>query len=827
IDKELANGCFEVRLAIDTDDKCLLHWGLCSGLNQSWQIPPDSILPEGSTPCGPDAVRTPFTKRDLTQRISISVDRDISFSHIVFVLFFPKQDRWDNNNGKNFYIRIPAPGESIFSPSRALDGQLKGKEPAFRQGYDLESQGEFAAAVVKEDDLFRLYLVADIPGRLILHWGIGIKSRFEWLLPLKSHRPLGSKIVDKKAVHTLFASDHGLNRLLLEFKEQDAPLGISFVLHRPDTGEWINLGKGNFFIPVNPPLRADTPFETPELSEITEEIINVETGKNSWTLMHRFNLCHDLLDRGPRDVNLLALLFVWLRFSAMRQLDWQRNYNTQPRELSHAQKRLTIKLASIYRDADTSGARDMVRRIISTVGRGGEGDKGQRIRDDILKIMHRHHIKEVTGHFMEEWHQKIHNNATPDDIVICEAYLGFLYSNGDVGLFYKILENGGVSRERLVSFERPIVTDPDFNPHIKDGLAHDLENYLRLLKSIHSASDLSSAIESCNHCLDEQVKGQIAFIYHSRDDHGILLVDRVSRITEARTRITGLLGEFFDEHCIRDIIYLDLGLEEFLRVVVEQKFHEKMDRDQLTELIGMIAENLSFSHYRAELRRCASHWKRLKMISGRKREWSLQAISVIERMTYNLGTFIDGCDRLMQSKAEHLGKAFNADSWAVSLFTQEIVRGSLAFLLSGLLRRMDPILRKDAELGDWQVISRSETAGRVEIETLAAIQDKKFDPPALIITDTVSGEEEIPAGVVGVITPAGVDILSHVSVRARNVGILFATCFSTETIDELKSFKGRTLNFSVDGSGDVTFEEVRDKKGAKKRSVKETAPTPL
>ena len=55
--------------------------------------------------------------------------------------------------------------------------------------------------------------------------------------------------------------------------------------------------------------------------------------------MHRFNLCHDLLDEAQHDEDALALLFAWLRYSAIRQLDWQRRYNTKPRELSHAQDR--------------------------------------------------------------------------------------------------------------------------------------------------------------------------------------------------------------------------------------------------------------------------------------------------------------------------------------------------------------------------------------------------------------------------------------------------------------------------------------------------------
>jgi hypothetical protein len=38
-------------------------------------------------------------------------------------------------------------------------------------------------------------------------------------------------------------------------------------------------------------------------------------------------------------------IYVWMRYSAIRQLTWQRNYNTQPRILGGAQERLTHKIA--------------------------------------------------------------------------------------------------------------------------------------------------------------------------------------------------------------------------------------------------------------------------------------------------------------------------------------------------------------------------------------------------------------------------------------------------------------------------------------------------
>ena len=49
-------------------------------------------------------------------------------------------------------------------------------------------------------------------------------------------------------------------------------------------------------------------------------------------------------------------------------------------------------------------------------------------------------------------------------------------------------------------------------------------------------------------------------------------------------------------------------------------------------------------------------------------------------------------------------------------------------------------------------------------------------PPPLQVT----GEEEIPEGVVAVLTPDAPDVLSHVSVRARNMKVLFATCHDPE-----------------------------------------------
>ena len=123
---------------------------------------------------------------------------------------------------------------------------------------------------------------------------------------------------------------------------------VDFVLFFPGEKRWDNNGGKNYRVGLD---GAD-PLPAPETSgpstPLAEDIIRSEA-HGSWTLMHRFNRCFDLLDQVQGDVEGLAWLFVWLRFSAIRQLTWQRKYNTQPRELAHAQDRLTQKLADLYR----------------------------------------------------------------------------------------------------------------------------------------------------------------------------------------------------------------------------------------------------------------------------------------------------------------------------------------------------------------------------------------------------------------------------------------------------------------------------------------------
>lgn len=114
---------------------------------------------------------------------------------------------------------------------------------------------------------------------------------------------------------------------------------------------------------------------------------------------------------------------------------------------------------------------------------------------------------------MEEWHQKLHNNTSPDDVVICQvlelffcsnffiglhnlilffffkkitmslqALIDHIKSDFDIGVYWKTLNENGITKERLLSYDRGIHSEPNFRRDQKDSLLRDLGNYMRTLK---------------------------------------------------------------------------------------------------------------------------------------------------------------------------------------------------------------------------------------------------------------------------------------------------------------------------------------------------------
>ncbi|KAD2393750.1 hypothetical protein E3N88_40727 [Mikania micrantha] len=693
-----------------------------------------------------------------------------------------------------------------------------------KKAYKLTNE-ELLVLVTKASSKIRVHLATGLKEPLTLHWALS-KKVGEWLAPPKHLLPQGSTPL-VTAADTQFSTisiDGATNKIqLLEIEIGEGFVGMPFVLFSGD--KWIKNNGSDFYIELFEPKKKikDAGEGKGTAKALLDKITELESEAQK-SFMHRFNIAADLIEEAKDTGELgLAAILVWMRFMATRQLIWNKNYNVKPREISRAQDRLTDLLQNVY--VNYPQYNELLRMIMSTVGRGGEGDVGQRIRDEILVIQRNNNC---AGGMMEEWHQKLHNNTSPDDVVICQALIDYIKSDFDISVYWNTLNTNGITKERLLSYDRAIRNEPKFSSDQKEGLLRDLGNYMRTLKAVHSGADLESAISNC---MGYKSEGQgfmvgvninpvsglpsgfpelLQFVLEHVEDKNVETL--LEGLLEAREELRPLLSKPNDR--LKDLLFLDIALDSTVRTAIERSYEElnSAKPEKVIYFITLLLENLILSSDNNEdLIYCLKGWNQaLGMLKTRDDSWALFAKSVLDRTRLALASKGELYHQLLQPSAEYLGARLNLDQWAVSIFTEEIIRAGSAASLSSLVNRLDPILRDVAHLGSWQVISPVEAVGYVVVvDELLSVQNKTYKLPTILVAKSVSGEEEIPDGTVAVVTPDMPDVLSHVSVRARNSKVCFATCFDPDILDDFRSKEGKLLKLKPT-SADIIYSEVQE-----------------
>ncbi|XP_010254601.1 PREDICTED: alpha-glucan water dikinase 2 isoform X2 [Nelumbo nucifera] len=657
---------------------------------------------------------------------------------------------------------------------------------------------------------YHILVAVNMKGAIVLHWGVSKSSYGEWLAPPPDILPERSKLLDG-ACQTYFKdviTREGSFQLVdINLKQKDF-LGISFVLW--SGGSWIKNNGANFFVGLKPMNKGEGDSKG-IVKWLLDEISQREKDAQR-SLMHRFNIAAELTERCKNEGQLgLIGIFVWLRFMTSRQLTWNKNYNVKPREISAAQDKFTDLLQKIYLSQPND--REIVRLIMTCIGRGGQGDVGQRIRDEILVLQRNNDCK---SGMMEEWHQKLHNNSSPDDVIICQALLDYVRSDYKIDVYWRTLKANGITKDILGSYDRPIVSEPCFRADAKEGLIRDLTSYLRTLKAVHSGVDLESAIETC---LGYSSKGHdfmsgiqvhsvsglslrlqecLNFVKTHIDDKNIGPL--MEKLLEARIELFPVL--VMPHERLKDLLFLDLALASAVRTTMERGFKDLQNAHlpDMLFLISLVLENLCLSTVNNEdLIYCTKDWCHIrKLYDPNGEQWALQTKAVLDRLQLVLTDKSQHYQRMIQPSAQYLGQLLGVQKWAIDIFTEEVIRAGSAPILSMLINRLHPILRKIANLGCWQVISPLDVCGFVtSVNELMTVQDKVYKQPTVLIANKVTGGEEIPDGVVAVLTHDMPDVLSHVSIRARNSKVCFATCFDQRILQDLKLKEGKAVSIWI------------------------------
>ena len=457
--------------------------------------------------------------------------------------------------------------------------------------------------------------------------------------------------------------------------------GINFVIYDPVKDRWYNNYRKDFQIKFKLKINKkkskmiliDKHLSMPEF---VSDIITCEASYGSWTLMHRYNKCCDVINEWDENTpnEYWYWILIWLRYSYQRQLDWQRNYNTRPRELSNSMDRLSMLITGKYSNSIQkekpykslfNSQSSLIKHILSLLGKGT--GNGQAIRDEILVIMHKNKIPESNSNFYEQWHQKLHNNTTPDDIVICEALLAFLYS-GNIEDYRNTLKRGGISKERMASYERKITAEPWHN----SSYIGDFERYLKILKSVHASTDLIQTYEQCKYIIGNNWK--LDDIIRNKDDKDV--INQIRRVTEGREELHNIIkNNLNDWGKLRDVLFFELSLEIYVRQLVERIIHIQINYQTYIYEISLILRNIKISYPNfSEFNICLDDWfnivEKIKNQNDFSKLSMLKVKSVISRLNRLLSNVIDFYNQNFEGRAKFFGKECGVDNYAAyfSLF---------------------------------------------------------------------------------------------------------------------------------------------------------------
>ncbi|KAI8474403.1 MAG: hypothetical protein J3K34DRAFT_493679 [Monoraphidium minutum] len=538
---------------------------------------------------------------------------------------------------------------------------------------------------------------------------------------------------------------------------------------------------------------------------VVDEIAGQES-KAERSLMHRFGIAADLVRRRAaaagggaaaeaEAARALAAVAVWLRFSGLRLLRWNVNYNVKPREISAALDGLGDALVF---ESSPPSVRGVALLALAAAGRGGEGSLGQRIRDEIMAIQQRSGCK---GGMMEQWHQKLHNNSSPDDVVICRALLAYISSGLELPAYWSELAKGGVTRERLASFDRAITHEPSFTPAQAAVLAPDLAAYLDTLVAVHGGADLRSAADAVLGYSRGEVKGVAVSVDPVPGVASPLLAGLLGRLLDlgdgpegggaggedeieralsamrlavAARRLLAAPIAAGNAGCggrLKDVLFLDMALAAAARAASESSLHViaaaaasgALPLPTALALLAAAAEGAALGAggvapgaagvLRAEAVLVADQ---LRFLEGAEalpeRARALQALAAADRASRLLGAASAATQAALQPAADALAAAlrFGGEGCpagpgaldTVAIFSEEEVRAGPAAALSNLLAALQPRLLALAGAGGWQVISRGAApagGGAAAVGPLLAVTSLADAGPAIAAAAAAGG----------------------------------------------------------------------------------------
>lgn len=292
-------GKLHLTLECDLPGSWVLHWGVTysSDLVSEWDQPPADMQPPGSIIVKDYAAQTPLVQEESSEGkrlsyVQITIDNSNSIAAINFVLKDEETGTWYKDSGRDFRVILAETLPNSFndlsngaglkvwpgildwmsgmflkpeeSPSQALEngseiedanhsnegGDCVCKEYKLSKETVLEN---FLRVSVQKNTEEKLNLVSfdtDLPGDVVLHWGVCKDDAKRWEILHQGEYPSDTIVFRRRALQTtLQRKDNGTGSwgvLCIDERHK----GLLFVLKLKGDNTWLNNSGDDFYIPL-------------------------------------------------------------------------------------------------------------------------------------------------------------------------------------------------------------------------------------------------------------------------------------------------------------------------------------------------------------------------------------------------------------------------------------------------------------------------------------------------------------------------------------------------------------------------------------------------
>jgi len=396
-----------------------------------------------------------------------------------------------------------------------------------------------------------------------------------------------------------------------------------------------------------------------------------------------------------------------------------------------------------------------------------------RIRD----IAHRNDIdSELKREIKTRLQNKLHRCAGPEDLVTSSEILDRISAPGanypsafvaEFRIFHQELKeffNANSLEDRLKALR----------PEAKPPLAELIENFLG---------------QKGNAGLSEQMA----------------LLETLTQLREAFAELVS--GRPPQE--AQDIVLADISLEDFAFALLSQMMNA-CDHVTAGEAMGARIQMLLLALRNIALSQI--NVPETRALFAELTAWGIPGPKARLEETLRLRASLLRCRRLAEdfsmrivslfaSKADKVGRALGVSEHAYRVFAEADIRSHLIFQVSKLTDALLRSIREVLALPPWDVIVPGKALGHAAVLNSLANQNDLGPGPAVVLLNHADGDEEIPTSVVAIVLAHEMPHLAHLSVRARQAGVVFTTCNEPAEFSRLLADEGTTVAVAAQVEG--------------------------